>query len=196
MSSLSRIIKSKSDTPRPDNIATQTLSVEKIIHIDIDGDGELDEVKYGDKGILFICDCDMNSVVKEQLSEHERVKPFSIELFTNRTLDELYEKHSVKMVWVNVKDKNARYWLGQQLPKKSQYFKVISVYSVSKKSKWLSDVSEFSQYCCKLSELKKQIKALDFEGMLGQLQHVDIHDAPHKLLACLGFSKLTKKQRK
>ena len=205
MSSLSRIVKNstpKADTPRPNNVAVASVAggvaeskYDKIVQIDVDGDGELDTVEY-EQGILFICDCDMTQKVKEQLSEHERVKPFSSELFTNRTLDELYENHSVKMVWVNVKSKPARYWLGQQLPKKSRYFKVISVYSTSKKGKWLSDIEDFTQYCCKLSELKKQIKALDYESMMSHLSHVDIHSAPNKLLACFGFSKLTKKKSK
>ena len=190
MASPSQIIRDKQKR----EIKTEQLVPERVIHIDIDGDGDLDEVKYRD-AILFIADTPLTGKTQTQLAEHGRIKKFSQALFINRTLDELYEKHDVKMIWVNVRNAQARHWLGVNLPKKSSYFKVISVYKSNKKSKWIKDISEFSTYVVKLGELRKQMDTLDFGGFVSELETLDIHAIQGKMASCMSMFSAKKNKR-
>lgn len=68
MASPSQIIRDKQKR----EIKTEQLVPERVIHIDIDGDGDLDEVKYRD-AILFIADTPLIDKTRAQLAEHGRI---------------------------------------------------------------------------------------------------------------------------
>jgi hypothetical protein len=183
MASLSRIVKS---AVPPEQKTSFTESVE----ITVPGEDETDK-----PCILFLSDSKLTDKIKSQLKEFKNVKEFKSSQFINRDLDTLYEEHGVDCVWACLTDKECLAWVATQLPKQSKYFKCISVYSHSKNAKWKDDVDQYCDHSCKLKDLKQQLMALSFRDLVDNMNSVQLHAVPNKLLSCLGLSSLSKKKR-
>jgi hypothetical protein len=154
---------------------------------------ESPEEKY--KQILFLSDSPLTSTIKEQLRDFKNVREFDNSKMTNRTLDSLYEEHGIDIIWADLTKSDCRKWVASQLPKKSKYFKAISVYSHSKTAKWRSDVEKYCDHSCKLSNLKQQIMAISFKDLAENLDNIELHEIPNKLLSFCGLqNRLSKKK--
>lgn len=188
--------------PQQPELKRETTSFYNEIPIDIDmSDAECDEFdepeqkeKY--KCVCFLSDTTLTSKIKEQIGQYKNIKKFTTSSFANRNLDDLYEQHGVEYVWINLKQKDARNWIAVQLPKKSKHFTVISVYNISKRAKWLKDVSDYVDHTCKLTELRQQLVALSFKELSQNLDKLELHQVPNRLFACLGISQKVSAKKK
>lgn len=160
-----------------------------------DEDEDEQEIKQSKfNNILFVADCPLSPVIKQELSNYNNIRTYDRDLFTNRNLNELLLEHDVKHIWVDINDKHARSWLGSVILKNDVYSTVLT-YSSVKTQKWLEDLKEHSDIVVKIGELNK-LKSLTMGELQDKMLSIDIHSPVSSLMACLGLknSKLSKKK--
>jgi hypothetical protein len=133
------------------------------------------------KNIWFISNKPLSKNIKENLS-YDGIQSHDVQLFTNRTTDDLLNMHGVQHIWTDISNKHALKWVACNIMNKGSYkiVLVISAIGCQKLGKWITDLRDTDQIDIeiKLKDLKK-LKSLTVSGLLENLSvHTHIHPPP------------------
>ena len=147
----------------------------------------IDEKFFGKTKLMFITDIPLSKKIRGIFEDLKHpIKEFQNKTFTNVGIATIDQK-DIYMLWVNLRASGARDWVCKNaIHAKQTGWKMITV-TTNGQADWVGDLEKYSNNVVDCQKLKKYLKTLTFEDFIQNLDSIDIHKVPNKLLSCLGL---------
>ena len=141
--------------------------------------------------ILFISDTDLDESIRKQLEKYSNIQEFDKKLFANRDSKQIVDL-GINKLWVNVKGKNARIFISENIQDFNTSWKIVLCYKNNPTDSWVEDLVSFSHAVLSVDKLKS-LRSLSIDELINKIRTSSVKITPPPI-TCLGFTLFNSKK--